>query len=353
MSNNASKKKNAPAPSPSRPKSRTKEVKKPAPKGGKTPVKPVVKTVELLSEKVLPEPDCTFAKWDLTVVNQMIENDMNNWQNSLNESEAPPEPVVPKKVAPTPSNKNKKVDSTNVTPVDQAKPITPAEPENNEPDLKQFQPYLKEWKSLLKKNKPHVVRKGFPSHPYFEELRRKRLSSTPTEEKKPVKAKPKTPVKPRKSVISTTGKFEDLMEPEEPAPTEDLSINVPTDKEVEEQMVEDFNKYCEFVPLTDKGTWNEAFLSAVSLISHYRNNIDLGGYLWERIYPKQENDYLPRVSQFGKYYVKIYFMGEERIVVIDDKLPQDRNGKILFCITQKKEYWSALLMKALMKVAKG
>jgi hypothetical protein len=352
-------KKKGAAPPPSRPKSRTKDKKA---KGGKSQ-RPAIKTVELLSDKQIPDPECSFLKWDLATVNQLIENDMTSWQNQIDGENAPPPEPTPKKGV-TPAAKNKKNDANVNTPLDPIKIAT--ETVNNEPDLPQFQPYLKEWKSLLKKKKPHIVRKGFPLHLYFEELKKKRssssLSNVTTEEKKNIsstpKAKPKTPVsagtpKARKSI--SVNKIEELAEQEEPETLPiDAMINPPGDKEAEEQMIEDFNKYCDFVPLTEKGVWNEAFLSATALISEYRNNLNIGGYLWERIYPKQEgSDYLPRVSQFGRYYVKIFYLGEERMVVVDDKLPQDRNGKVLFSITQKKEYWPAILMKALMVVAKG
>jgi hypothetical protein len=43
--------------------------------------------------------------------------------------------------------------------------------------------------------------------------------------------------------------------------------------------------------------------------------------IWQRIYP-QENG-IPTLSPTGKYFVKLRFMGKERIVEIDDKMPCD------------------------------
>lgn len=330
--------------------------------------KPIQKTVLLLSEKELPEPECLFPIWNLQQVNRLIEQEMTNWQNATS-------PEQTEAVDSAPGSKKQlssKVRKSSVITLNASEDTDinteiPTESVLEEPYLSQLQPYLKEWHSLQKKKKPYIVRKGFPHHPFFEELKKKKEISSAVEElesedAKSLKrksfvtnsrAKTRTPdphLKGRKFSIDIE---EQTPQDEVTASIEDQTIPIP-DEETGCQFKEDFERYCEFVPLTLKGPWNEAFLEAVALIFHYRYHLELGSYLWERIYPKQEgSDYLPRVSQFGKYFVKLYFMGKERMVTIDDKLPQDRKGKILFCITQKKELWPALIMKALMRVSKG
>lgn len=71
--------------------------------------------------------------------------------------------------------------------------------------------------------------------------------------------------------------------------------------------------------------------------------------IWKRIYP-QENG-IPVISPTGKYWIKIRFMGKERLVEIDDTMPCDSKKKLLFPrTTNNYEIWPQLLMKALVKV---
>lgn len=71
--------------------------------------------------------------------------------------------------------------------------------------------------------------------------------------------------------------------------------------------------------------------------------------IWQRIYP-QENG-IPRVSPTGKYWVKLRFMGKERLVEIDDTMPCAATGLPIFPRTcEPDEIWPQLLMKAIMKV---
>ena len=71
--------------------------------------------------------------------------------------------------------------------------------------------------------------------------------------------------------------------------------------------------------------------------------------VWERIYPQQNG--APVVSPSGKYWVKIRFMGKERLIEIDDRIPCDSRSKPLFARTSNQhEIWPQLLMKALLKV---
>jgi hypothetical protein len=78
-------------------------------------------------------------------------------------------------------------------------------------------------------------------------------------------------------------------------------------------------------------------------------DVDSGEAIWQRIYP-QENG-IPTVSPTGKYWVKLRFMGKERLVEIDDRMPCSHKGMpILPRTTDVNEIWPQLLMKALLKV---
>ena len=71
--------------------------------------------------------------------------------------------------------------------------------------------------------------------------------------------------------------------------------------------------------------------------------------IWQRIYP-QENG-VPVVSPTGKYWVKLRFMGKERLVEIDDRMPCSNKGMpIMPRTTDCFEIWPQLLTKAILKV---
>lgn len=71
--------------------------------------------------------------------------------------------------------------------------------------------------------------------------------------------------------------------------------------------------------------------------------------IWQRIYP-QENG-IPVISPSGKYWVKVRFMGKERLIEIDDRMPCDGKKKLMFPRSVNNfEIWPQLLLKALLKV---
>lgn len=53
----------------------------------------------------------------------------------------------------------------------------------------------------------------------------------------------------------------------------------------------------------------------------------------------------------GRFLFKLYEAGEEKIVTVDDQLPTDKNGNLLFCQNRKdkNEMWPALFEKAVCK----
>jgi hypothetical protein len=69
---------------------------------------------------------------------------------------------------------------------------------------------------------------------------------------------------------------------------------------------------------------------------------------WQRIYP-QENG-IPCVSASGKYWVKVRFMGSERLVEVDDRMPCDFKSRIMLPSTINNfEIWPHILVKAYLK----
>lgn len=77
--------------------------------------------------------------------------------------------------------------------------------------------------------------------------------------------------------------------------------------------------------------------------------MDSNEAIWQRIYP-QENG-LPVISPTGKYWVKLRFMGKERLVEIDDRMPCSNKGlPILPRTSDHNEIWPQILTKALLKV---
>ncbi|KAL7750650.1 hypothetical protein RI367_003992 [Sorochytrium milnesiophthora] len=74
-------------------------------------------------------------------------------------------------------------------------------------------------------------------------------------------------------------------------------------------------------------------------------------YPWDRIYPKGKND-LPAFNPAGKYAVKLFWCGNWRRVVVDDRVPVDSAGKpLILSHPSHLEIWPLILTKALMKLA--
>jgi hypothetical protein len=73
------------------------------------------------------------------------------------------------------------------------------------------------------------------------------------------------------------------------------------------------------------------------------------------MYPNDLANNKPKLSQSGKYIMKLNFNGCVRKVVVDDRLPSSRTDRALFVVDRQNPYllWPALLEKAYLKVRGG
>lgn len=59
---------------------------------------------------------------------------------------------------------------------------------------------------------------------------------------------------------------------------------------------------------------------------------------------------MPSYNKFGKYLVRLYFLGKWRKIEVDDQFPLDDEGRLLLPICCSKDLWFPILTKALLRV---
>ena len=100
---------------------------------------------------------------------------------------------------------------------------------------------------------------------------------------------------------------------------------------------------------SDMPFFMRAFNSALMALQLYQRTVAPGRYAWELIYPQTTSTGFPVYNVHGKYVVKLFVRGAFRRVVVDDRMPVDASGDSLLSVTDQKEIWPALLLKALLK----
>lgn len=266
-----------------------------------------------------------FPEWDEEVLKALMERDKQLYsEEGTNVNKRP-----------STNNANKKKDSSldeilkNVHAIDSNKIAF------DNVTCSDFTKNLKEWKPLRSKWEPRMSRDLFPAHPYFG-----RFYKTKEDAQKQAVDAPDKKKQPQKKAT------------EEPEPPSFVPIVLESSDE-EELIVEDFEKYSQVLDISNKGQWTKAFVSALYHIEECKEYIPFGSYLWERIWPKKENSQLPTVCSWGRYYLKLFFKGKDRIVIVDDKLPHDASGKNLFPISPYDEFWPSILFKGIIAISIG
>lgn len=71
--------------------------------------------------------------------------------------------------------------------------------------------------------------------------------------------------------------------------------------------------------------------------------------IWKKIYPQVDG--MPVLCRSGRYWVKLYYMGKEVKVEVDDEIPLNSQLQHLFPLSSKPtEKWTLIVTKAIVKL---
>ena len=99
-----------------------------------------------------------------------------------------------------------------------------------------------------------------------------------------------------------------------------------------------------------------SFIAGLCILAELERRFDRR-LITSLIYPQDPGTGMPRYNEKGLYIVKLWFNGVEQRVLVDDKFPVDKDGKLLCSHTENKdgclELWVPILEKAYMKLCGG
>ncbi len=139
----------------------------------------------------------------------------------------------------------------------------------------------------------------------------------------------------------------------------EISIKQDKDKKKKqtEKLLPNFTKgkLKDFIPsdlnMTEKYPKFSKWLSSIFqfIIDMNVRDVYTGENIWSKIYPQKDG--VPVYNTSGQYWVKLYFMGKHRKVIIDDRMPCGMYEEFLLPKCEMiEEIWPSILTKALIKL---